>query len=355
MARESALTAVRRTASTAAPVLVTVGFAVLIAGLFQLRATGYALEETVRQQATAVVIPHHAPGLSDAAVAAVPGGASLLPTRLYTGGTDHVGVVGMSEAAFRRARTGMTVTAGALDGLTGENTAVVKASTARWLGWSTGRSAPVTFEDGRTVDLTVVAEITDDSTIASVLLTTGTVRAHDPSALTSVVYTADATPSPALDAVLAPLGAQSLSTAEYGARPDSADDALVRIFLVILIGMSLGYTCLAIANTLLMATAERAADFAVLRLSGATRRQVLGVVAAESAPAVGIGTALGLAVALVTLLGLRSGLAAQLGTRVALDLPWSTVALTVGVCLAIALAAGLLPAPGWRCAGPAPG
>ncbi|MFI8454946.1 hypothetical protein [Kitasatospora sp. NPDC085464] len=67
VARESALTAVRRTASTAAPVLVTVGFAVLIAGLFQLRATGYALEETVRQQATAVVTPHHAPGLSDAA------------------------------------------------------------------------------------------------------------------------------------------------------------------------------------------------------------------------------------------------------------------------------------------------
>ncbi|MFJ9460366.1 hypothetical protein ACIRST_35495 [Kitasatospora sp. NPDC101447] len=43
VARESAPTAVRRTASTAVPVLVTVGFAVLIAGLFQLRATGYAL------------------------------------------------------------------------------------------------------------------------------------------------------------------------------------------------------------------------------------------------------------------------------------------------------------------------
>ncbi|MER7584800.1 hypothetical protein [Kitasatospora sp. NPDC097691] len=206
VARESTLTAVRRTASTAAPVLVTVGFAVLIAGLFQLRATGYALEETVRQQATAVVAPHGSPGLSDAAVAAVPGGASLLPTRLYAGGTDHVGAVGMSDAALRKARTGMTVTSGSLDGLTGANganTAVVKASTARWLGWATGHSVPVTFEDGRTADLTVVAEITDDSATASVLLTADTVRAHDPSALTSVVYAADAAPSPALDAALA--------------------------------------------------------------------------------------------------------------------------------------------------------
>nr|BFD94976.1 hypothetical protein KitaXyl93_63360 [Kitasatospora sp. Xyl93] len=97
--------------------------------------------------------------------------------------------------------------------------------------------------------------------------------------------------------------------------------------------MSLGYSCLAVANTLLMATAQRTADFAVLRLSGATRRQVLRMVAAESTLAVGIGT------------------------RVDLALPWSTTALTVGVCLLLALPAGVLPArsalrrPGARPAG----
>ncbi|WP_380282116.1 FtsX-like permease family protein [Kitasatospora purpeofusca] len=116
------------------------------------------------------------------------------------------------------------------------------------------------------------------------------------------------------------------------------------IFLLILIGMSLGYTCLAVANTLLMATAERAADFRVLRLSGATRRQVLRIAAAEAVLAVGLGTALGLAVAVTTLLGVRSGLSAQLGTRVELALPWGTMALTVGVCLLLAVLAGVLPA-----------
>ncbi|MFE6498380.1 FtsX-like permease family protein [Kitasatospora sp. NPDC057738] len=340
VARESAVTAVRRTASTAAPVLVTVGFAVLIAGLFQLRASGYALEETVRQQATSVVTPQGTPGLSDAAVAAVPGGASLLPTRLYAGGTDHVGAVGMSEAAFRAARTRMTVTSGSLDGLTGENTMVVKAGTAAWLGWTTGHRVPVTFEDGSTVDVTVVAEITDGSATASVLLTTRTVRAHDPSALTSVVHTAGATSS----AVLAPLGARALSSAEYASRTTSEDDALVRIFLVVLIGTSLGCSSLAVANTLLMATAQRAGDFTVLRLSGATRRQVLRIVAAESTLVVGIGAALGLLIAVVTLAGVRSGLSARLGTRVDLALPWSTMALTTGLCLLLALLAGVLPA-----------
>ncbi|MFF4383821.1 hypothetical protein [Kitasatospora sp. NPDC001547] len=184
----------------------------------------------------------------------------------------------MSEDAFRRARARMTATSGSLDGLAGENTMVVKAGTAAWLGWTTGRRVPLTFEDGDTVDVTVVAEITDGSATASVLLATRTVRAHDPSALTSVVHTTGSVPP----AALAPLGAQELSSAQYAARTDSEDDALVRIFLVILIGMSLGYTCLAVADTPLMATAQRTADFAVLRLSGATRRQVLRMVAAES-------------------------------------------------------------------------
>lgn len=234
----------------------------------------------------------------------------------------------------------MTVTSGSLDGLTGENTMVVKAGTAAWLGWTTGHRVPVTFEDGSTVDVTVVAEITDGSATASVLLTTRTVRAHDPSALTSVVHTAGATSS----AVLAPLGARALSSAEYASRTTSEDDALVRIFLVVLIGTSLGCSSLAVANTLLMATAQRAGDFTVLRLSGATRRQVLRIVAAESTLVVGIGAALGLLIAVVTLAGVRSGLSARLGTRVDLALPWSTMALTTGLCLLLALLAGVLPA-----------
>ncbi|HEY9328861.1 MAG TPA: FtsX-like permease family protein [Streptomyces sp.] len=340
VARESSLTSVRRTASTAAPVLVTVGFAVLIAGMFQIKASGYALEETVRQEATSVVTPKGTPGLSDAAVDTVPGGASLLPTELYVGGTNHIGAMGVSEGAFDKARKKMTVKSGSLDGLRGDNTMVVRSSTTAWLGWKAGTTVPVTFEDGRTEKVKVVAEITDDSSTASVLLTRQMVRAHSPSALTQVVY-ATGTERPVLSASL---GAESLSTSVYAARTDAEDDRLVQIFLAILIGMSLGYTCLAIANTLMMATADRAGDFAVLRLSGATRRQVLRIVAAESALSVGIGTGLGLVIALVALLGIRSGLSSQLGTQVNLNLPWSTMLLTIGLCLVLALVSSVLPA-----------
>ncbi|MEV4641119.1 ABC transporter permease [Actinoplanes sp. NPDC049548] len=339
VARESALTSVRRTASTAAPVLVTVGFAVLIAGMFQIRARGYALEETVSQQATSVVTPRDTPGLSDAAVEAVPSGASLLPTELYAGDGRHIGAVGMSDAAFARARERMTVVTGSLDGLD-DDTMIVRASTSAWLGWTPGRPVPVTFEDGTTGTVRVATVITDDSSSASVLLPRRTVRRHAPDALTQVVFVAGAKRPD----VPATLGAEAMSAREYAERTDAHDDRLVQIFLLVLIGTSLGYTCLAIATTMLMATADRAPDLAVLRLSGATPRQVLGIVAAESTLSAGIGAALGLGVALVALLGIRSGLSAQLGTDVSLNLPWSTMALTIGLCLLLALVSSVLPA-----------
>jgi putative ABC transport system permease protein len=338
LVRESALTAVRRTASTAAPVLVTVGFAVLIAGMFETRAGGYALEETVSVRAAAVAVPHGTPGLSDAAVAAVTG-ASLLPTTLYDGGAGHLAAEGIDPAAFTKVRDRLRVLSGSIGGLRGDDAMVARASTASRLGWRRGSVAPLTFEDGRTVSLRVVAVVSDDSAATDVLLTRDAVRAHDPSALTGVVYLTGAP-----RALPAGLGARVVDVATYAADANAADDRLVRIFILILIGMSLGYTAIAIANTLMMATAGRLRDLKVLRLSGATTRQVLWSIAAESALVVGIGAALGMAIALAALLGIRTGLSAQLGATVTIGLPWPAVLTVIATCLLIAVTASVLPA-----------
>lgn len=57
-----------------------------------------------------------------------------------------------------------------------------------------------------------------------------------------------------------------------------------------------------------------------------------------------IGSALGIAVALPGLYGIASGLADDVGVDVAVRLPWSTTLAVIGTCLAIALAASVLPA-----------
>jgi putative ABC transport system permease protein len=80
--RESALAGARRTASTAAPVLLTVAFAVFIAGNVQTSADAYASRRADAMRSGTVLIPDGTPGLTDAAALSAP-----LPTDLYVDDT----------------------------------------------------------------------------------------------------------------------------------------------------------------------------------------------------------------------------------------------------------------------------
>ncbi|MCQ4213904.1 FtsX-like permease family protein [Streptomyces longispororuber] len=80
------------------------------------------------------------------------------------------------------------------------------------------------------------------------------------------------------------------------------------------------------------------------RRAGASPRQILGAVAAETAVVVALGTLLGCCAALPSLLGIRAGLSCTLGVPVALVVPWQPVVGAVAGCLALALAASVLPA-----------
>ncbi|WP_213454109.1 FtsX-like permease family protein [Rhizomonospora bruguierae] len=173
---------------------------------------------------------------------------------------------------------------------------------------------------------------------APLLLDRVTVRGHDPAALTELVYASTVVTPPA------GLGVRLVDVPSYARGADAEEDRLVRIFVLVLIGMSVGYTLLAVVNTLLMATVDRRREFAVLRLAGATRRQILRAVAAESAVVVAVGALLGLGVAVVALLGVRAGVAQHVQAPVDLILPVGPNAAVVAACLVLALAASVLPA-----------
>ena len=174
------------------------------------------------------------------------------------------------------------------------------------------------------------------------LLRRDVVRMHDPSALAELIYV-DGQQADEVNTMLGGLGAKALPAQEYLNAGSAADWRQVRLVFTMLIVMSVGYTAIAIANTLMMATANRRREFATLRLSGANVSQVLRVVAAEAGLVVGIGTLLGLAAALTALMGVVSGLRDYIPDT-PLVLPWPAVAAVAGVCLMLALAASLIPA-----------
>ncbi len=313
LVREGTLVAVRRVASTAAPVLLTVGFTVLLTGTVATVSRAEGLDETAKISAATVLAPDGTPGLSRAAVDAQEGSARLT--------TNVVITAGGTATAFDAA------------GVRGRSVVVLDRETARKLHLSAGATLHLRWADGSESAVPVSAVKT--GTGADVLLPWDQVRRHDPSALVdSVLLT-----GPPVTAA----GAKAMSARDYVQKGLDEENDLGDLFLVVLIGLGVGYTGLAIANTLAMATAARRTEFRSLRLAGATTGQVLQVSTAESLLSVAVGTALGAAVAAASLNGVRAAIGAELHRTVSIVVPWSSALAVTVACALIAAVATATP------------
>ncbi|MFC7533739.1 ABC transporter permease [Actinoplanes sp. GCM10030250] len=306
LARESARTAVRRTASTAAPVLFTVAFAVFVTGTVRTSTAAFDAGRTEAVPAGQVLVPDRTPGLHDGVA-----GRASLDTTVYVAGSASV--------------------ASGADGVA-PGTAQVSPSAAERFG----SAVTVTYADGASERLRVVGAAPDGPFTSDLVLARETVRRHDPSALAPAVY-------PAPEGA-AGVGARKADPADMARRLDAEDDRLVATFTLILLAVSAGAGALAVTNTLLMTARRRRPDLRVLRLSGATGGQVIRAVALESGLAVVIGSLLGGTAGLIAVAGSARSLGAQIGTDVPVLVSWPVIAATVLACLVLAVGAAILPA-----------
>lgn len=101
----------------------------------------------------------------------------------------------------------------------------------------------------------------------------------------------------------------------------------------------LAFTAIAVVNTLAMSVAERVREFALLRLAGATRRQVLRMLRTEALFVLLLATALGSGISLAVLTAFSLGMT---GRAVPTVVPLLYVAV-VAVAALLALTASALP------------
>lgn len=150
---------------------------------------------------------------------------------------------------------------------------------------------------------------------------------------------------PALHDPLTSAGVQLLTRDQWLAEQLPVSSRETRVGYIVVLGIALLYTGIAVANTMVMATSDRTRELAVLRLAGATKRQVLLLVAAEALTVVLVGTVLGLIVTAMNLLGIWTALAV-LSVWSAIVVPWLSVAATLAACAVVAVVAAVLPAIG---------
>ncbi|MFC4907255.1 ABC transporter permease [Actinomadura gamaensis] len=364
LVRENALAAARRTASVAAPVLVTVGLAGSLLG------TSYSVDATKAAEARQsvrsdfVVRPTAGDAVSDVVlerVRAVPGVDAVPSQRTALYAIGDGGRLRRYEAEIvrgsdlgRAAR--LDLRAGSIAGL-GENALVVDEE---W-GRRPGDVVHFRLADGTRADARVAAVMKsglDDGRayLTSGSLTGGSLTGGYLAGGTSRVGRIDVIVRPGTDrAVVARdlrattqgLGVEIVPArdAAGGADGTGRTGGTGRsswLGILVTLGIALAYCGISIASTLAMAAADRSRDQAVLRLSGATPVQVVCAALGEAVLAVCVGVVPALGVSAVSLAGFWVALSRVTGAT-SLVVPWLPLAAAAAACALVALPATLVP------------
>ncbi|MFG2366914.1 ABC transporter permease [Streptomyces mirabilis] len=202
------------------------------------------------------------------------------------------------------------VTAGSLKKLT-EDTVAVSELAADQLHLKPGSPLKLTLGDGTPATPTVVAVYAKGLGFGDLAFAHDLIARHVDNPLATSVLVSTARTQTQLATtlsefpgihVLAPVAADSIQAARQQANAEVNYLAM---------GLVLAFTAIAVVNTQAMSVSERVREFALLRLAGATRRQVLGMLRTEVLSVLLLATALGSGIALAVLTAFSVGMTGE--------------------------------------------
>ncbi|NUW33564.1 ABC transporter permease [Nonomuraea sp. SMC257] len=351
LARENVRLATRRTAATAAPVLVTVGLAGSLLGGTTL--LGEAMAADARQAWRSHLVVS-GPGAVEAA-------GSL---RDLAGVAAAVPVVSADVEVFAN-RTVRTVNAMGVDpdgvsrvihlarvegdlGALRSGAVAADRRQAATFGWKLGQGVELRLPDGRRTRPRLVA-VFDGSPLGGGVLVSRDLLAGGArrTAVHVTLESGQPVTQARIDAVRTGIGerhptlrveaTQKIMAVMAGARQEG-----MRIGTIALAGFAVAYTLVAVANTSALSFGARGAEFARLLFLGARGAQVLRMALWEALCVAATGVVLGLAVTGVSVLGLRGALGG-LGLEAPAAFPWKEVGLVAGACVLVVLVSALVP------------
>ncbi len=229
------------------------------------------------------------------------------------------------------------VSSGSLSALTTPATIAVSRSTLLFTGKGVGDTIGLRLSGDRATTVRIVAVYERGLGFGDYIMGVGT----SAPAFDTVFLDATAASRPATGAALAGMGLTVTDSAGYARSATESSGGQQHLSLVLLIAL-LGFVAAAAANTLAMSTTSRRDEFTLLKRIGATRAQVMRMVAIETGFIVFTALTIGILAVLPALIGVGQGM---LGVPIPVfDLP-VTVALAVSTLLISVLT--ILPAA-WR-------
>ncbi|MEW2356047.1 FtsX-like permease family protein [Spirillospora sp. NPDC029432] len=294
-----------------------------------------SVKEAAAAEAEAGTVAGHVlgpavPAPAAAAVRRVPGVRTVtevLRTRVRTDNSPY-SVQGVTPAGLSRTMD-LDVRSGSLDAF-GDGTMAVREN----LGMEVGERVSFAMADGTPVTLRVVAVYARGLGFGDFTVPHSLVAAHVDVPMGTALVDAPGVSRGALaEAVAAYPG---VGVREPNGAPAKASGSAVNYLSL---GLIVAFAAISMVNTLAMAVAGRVRELALLRLAGATRRQVLRMLRLETLAAVAVATVLGVAIAWVTLAAFSAGM-----TGAAPHVPPAGLLGIVGATGLMALLATALPA-----------
>jgi putative ABC transport system permease protein len=348
-------TRARRFASASTPI--ALGVAISLALIGSVTVPANAAERQSRDRVLADRVLTAPAGLPDGLrdeVRRLPGVAAvtgLLPTEVggvfheFDGSTfQYVPAIGTSANGLDQTLE-LEVREGSIAALSRGEVAV-SVDRARSLDVGVGEKVSLWLGDGVRMTPRVVATYASSLGFGDFVLPRALVAAHVTSAMDTqlLVRYVDGADFAALDARLAALtertpGLEVLDRAGKQAAEDEAAEAGAWVNYL-MIGVLMAFVAIAAVNSLVMAVGERAGELALLRLVGATPRQVIRMIRAEALAVIGFGVLIGLAVATATLVPFSLAIAETAMPY----LPWQVIGGVIMGALLLGLAASELPA-----------
>jgi putative ABC transport system permease protein len=349
--RASILTGARRAAAVIAPVLITAGLTVSILGVnATTSAAASAAEHRQAADAGFVVLPSGTPGLTTAlldrirSISGVEATAvtdtnmlarepQITPFHLEPPMPIPFSAIGIDQPS---AALNLKVTAGSLTGLD-DQTIAVGSSWNKHVGDTMNLWQP----DGTPLSLKVIAVVAPSLSGPSLIVDLRNAGAAMPE---RVYVKMDPGASPAaLLAAVRSQHARVVPVSGWSAAVSSQQAEQNRVGLELLLGIAIAYSAIGIASTFLLSTGGRRSELALLHQTGAIRRQIAWIVAAESLVLTLTGIVLSAVVSGLVLGGLYVALTGEVGS-VSIILPWPLIGAILAGCVAIAVLTSILPA-----------
>lgn len=347
LARQNASTGIRRTAAVAAPVLITVALAGSLLGTVATIAKAKATEAAAVLGADFVaggdgaLDPRFVQRVRSLPGAVTSASRSTGVTVLEEGTALVPSEARAADPAALAATARLPLVAGRLSDLD-DGSLVVNEE---WETPVVGRRVSVWLGDGRKVSLRIAAVMRTGTGSNGVYVTPANAAGAAVDRIdVKLREGADpATVHALLEKAGRDTGTPVMTRDAWVAAHYPRTGGNTRAGLLTVLGIALVYTGIALANTLVMATSDRVRDLAVLRLTGATKTQVLRLVAVEALMVTAVGTVLGAAVAGLNLLGVKGALE-LLSVSSPVVVPWAAAGAVAAACAAAATLSAVLPA-----------